>query len=98
MHFETSISLATGVSCRAGVGTDEAERRTKSASSDIVGRGIGVGSSNSNNAMASSLTPPAGRNGLDVDKERLELRGLGIGVADNGVSELGAKTLAGARP
>ena len=60
MHFDTSISFATGVSLRAGAGTDEAERRTRSASlrSTFGFCVFGLGSSNSN-AMASSLTPPA---------------------------------------
>src|SRR6202035_2997107 len=86
MHFETSISLATGVSWRAGVGTEEAERRTRSASLRfVVGFTVfGLGSSNSNNAMASSLRHRSRRDGLDVDQERLQFRRLGIGVADIG--------------
>jgi hypothetical protein len=32
MHFDTSISFATGVSCFSGAGTLEAERRTRSPS------------------------------------------------------------------
>src|SRR5580704_13223297 len=100
MHFDTSISLAIGVSCRAGAGTEEAERRTRSASLRfVVGFTVfGLGSSNSNgtNAMASSLRHRPGRDRLDVDQERLELRRLGIGVADIGGERIGAKALAGA--
>src|SRR5580700_6141170 len=100
MHFDTSISLATGVSCRAGAGTDEAERRTRSASLRfVVGFTVfGLGSSNSNGtyAMASSLRHRSGRDGLDVDQERLELRRFGIGVADIGRQRIGPKSLAGA--
>src|SRR5580692_9732581 len=97
MHFETSISLATGVSCRAGAGTEEAERRTRSASLRfVVGFTVfGLGSSNSN-AMASSLRHRSGRDGLDVDQERLELRRFGIGVADIWGERIGPETLTGA--
>src|ERR1700680_2725778 len=97
MHFDTSISLATDVSRRAGAGTDEAERRTRSASlRSVVGFTVfGLGSSNSN-AMASSLRHRSRRDGLDVHQERLELRRLGIGVADIGRQRIGPKTLASA--
>src|SRR6202035_3805320 len=97
MHFETSISLATGVSWRAGAGTDEAERRTRSASLRfVIGFCVfGLGSSNSN-AMASSLRHRSRRDGLDVDHERLEFRRLGIGVADKGRQRIGTEAFAGA--
>src|ERR1700722_6243196 len=46
--------------------------------------------------MASSLRHRSGRDGLDVDQERLELRRLGIGIADIGRQRIRAETFTGA--
>ena len=57
---DVSISFATGVSCRLGGGTDDADRLIRSASPRFVLTFCvdGLGSSKLN-AMAPSLTPPA---------------------------------------
>src|SRR5664279_273410 len=58
MHFDTSMSFATEVSFFTGSGTDEADRRTRSASPKAIFGSLvfGLGSSNSN-AMVPSPTP-----------------------------------------
>ena len=129
MHFETSISLATSVSFRAGGGTVEAERRTRSASPrpdlDVLGRRgrqlefeshrippvplrsqfasdrracpeikdakvafLGVRAFGEGNNIR-----PGDR--LDIDEERLEFRGVGVGIADKGRQRIRAKAFFG---
>src|SRR6516164_10269404 len=83
MHFDTSMSFATSVSCRSGGGTVEADRRIRSASPRLIlAPGSGLGSWNSN-AMTASLCHRPGE-GLDIDQERLVFRRLDVGVADIG--------------
>src|SRR5271168_2774682 len=98
MHFDTSISLATGVSCRVGGGSDAvAERRTRSCTPRFTTKPsvggffeaalgfVAYGFSN-----ISDLIPVLcrilrrRRCRLDVHEKRLELRRLGIGIADEG--------------
>src|SRR5471030_1496376 len=95
MHFDTSMSLATSVSLRDGSGTEDAERRTRSASPNIVFGSLvlGLGSSNSND-MIPSLRHRSG-DGLDIDQPRLVLRRLRIGVADKGRQRIRPEALAG---
>src|SRR5689334_10642083 len=92
IHFDTSISLAIGVSWRIGAGTDEADRRMRSASpkSGATSEVPGLGNSNSN-AIATSLRHRSGCDGFDVDEERLVFGRLNIGVTDKGRERIGAK-------
>src|SRR5262249_44496184 len=94
MHFDTSMSLATGVSWRAGGGTDEADRRIRSASPRLtVGFFVfGLGSSNSNaiapspHATGPVVASMSTRNALNSGVSALA-------SPTNGVSELGPKPL-----
>ena len=98
MHFDTSISLATGVSRRCGGGTLEAERRTRSALAELGGPGVDrdVGK-----RMETSFVLPhatGAGDGLDIDQERLVLRRLDVGVADEGRQRVRAEALLRLRP
>src|SRR5271157_1513042 len=94
MHFEMSISLATGVSWRCGDGTLEADLLTRSA---LVSLG-GPGSTETLGSGGNIVRLPSGhraRDGLDVDQERLVFGRLDVGVADEGGQRIGAKALFG---
>src|SRR5215470_5596129 len=85
MHFETSISLATGVSWRSGGGRSlVAERRIMSAAVKLVTKsavgGLLTAVVGPFPSAMSDLRRPGG--GLDVHEERLEFRGLAVRVAD----------------
>src|SRR5512140_2678474 len=70
MHFETSMSFATsGIASERTLGAAEVEAERRVTSSDM-------------SAMVRLLSGHALRSLLDVHQERLELRGLGVGVAD----------------
>src|SRR5574342_461024 len=69
MHFETSMSFATfAVSRTPGAGEVEAERRVTSRDWRAMACLLSLGH--------------ARRSLLDVHEERLELRGLDVGIAD----------------
>src|SRR5690349_18297258 len=79
MHFETSMSFATSaIASERTLGAAEIEAERRVTSSDW-------------SAMVRLLSGHALRSLLDVHEERLELRGLGVGVADErrqGVGEV----------
>ena len=86
MHFDTSISLATSVQLRAGGGTDEAERRTRSASPRFgVTFLVGAGGSSNSKAMA-SLPVEIGSRAVaeSVGDQRRKVALLGIGPSVEG--------------
>src|SRR5271169_6886741 len=92
MHFDTSISLATGASWRSGGGTLEADLLTRSA---LVSLG-GPGSTETLGSGGNIVRLPSDRrrrDGLDVDQERLEFRRLDIGVSDEGGQRVRAEAL-----
>src|SRR5215510_3053095 len=87
MHFETSISLATGVSCRSGGGRSlVAERRIRSAAVKLLTKpsegGLLTAVVGPFPSAISDLRRPGGW--LDIHQESLELRRIGVGVADEG--------------
>ena len=61
MHFETSISLATGVSCRSGGGTLEADLLTRSHGFDSLGGPGSTETLGSGGNIVPPLRPPAPR-------------------------------------
>ena len=98
MHFETSISLATGVSCRAGGGTrrgrpaDEIAPRTEGCVLTVSAVVAGWEARDAKcHALASLCHRPG--NGLDIDQERLVFRRLDIGVTDIGRERVRAEAL-----
>src|SRR5208337_3621125 len=90
MHFDTSISLATGVSWRSGGGTLEADRLTRSAfdslggpgSTETLGSGGNIDASPqaTGAAMDSMLTRNALNSGVSI-----------LASPTKGVSEFGPK-------
>src|SRR5262245_31656693 len=94
MHFDTSMSLATGVSCRAGAAMVEAERRTRSWSENFAAVSFGFGLGSGGN-MSSPPLCHRPSDGLDIDQERLVLGRLDVGVAHIGGERVRPKPLSG---
>src|SRR5215470_4959979 len=94
MHFDTSMSLATGVSCRAGAEMVEADRRTRSCSENFAAVSCRFGLGSGGN-MSSPPLCHRSSNGLDIDQERLVFRRLDIGVADIGGERVRPEPLSG---
>src|SRR5262245_65506299 len=94
MHFDVSISLATGVNWRAGGAMLEAERRMRSCGPNCAAEawtdGLGSGGN-----MARLLCYRRPSDGLDVDQKRLVFRRLDVGVADIGCQRVGAEPFPG---
>src|ERR1044071_1882878 len=95
MHFETSMSFDTGVSCFAGGEIFDADRLTRSSSPNatftfVVGAG---GRTYSKFAIVPPSLCHRPGNGLDIDQKRLVLRRLDIGVTNVGRQRIGTEAL-----
>src|SRR5215470_7174263 len=94
MHFDTSMSLATGESCRAGAGMVDADRRMRSGSENFAAVSCRFGLGSGGN-MSSPPLCHRPSDGLDIDQERLVLRRLDVGVADIGRERVRPEPLSG---
>src|ERR1700688_1005484 len=85
MHFDTSISLATGVNSRSGGGRcSVAERRTRSPGPRFSTKPSVGGLLIAVRGLSNILVPHRWRRRLDVHQERLVFGRLDIGVTDEG--------------
>src|ERR1700761_8754868 len=83
MHFDTSISFATGVSCRAGGGTDEAERRIRSASPrSTLMFSVGAGGRTNSKVIVCSCRSEIGARIVaeGIGEQRGEIALIGVGT------------------